>query len=88
MTWEDPHMPLALITPVTAVVVLVVVLLVLGPKRLTGVGKALGSNVRDFKDSVTAGDDEKKDLPAAPRTDATESTTGEPVDEARRTPRA
>lgn len=81
-------MPLALITPVTALIVLAVVLLVLGPKRLTGVGKALGSNIKDFKDSVTSGDDdEKKDLPAAPRADGAETVTGEPVDEPRRTPR-
>jgi sec-independent protein translocase protein TatA len=87
MTWEDPTMPIALITPVTAVIVLVVVLLVLGPKRLAGVGKALGSNVREFRDSVTGGDDEKatKDLPAAPQD---ESVTGESVDATRRTPRA
>lgn len=81
-------MPIALITPVTAVIVLVVVLLVLGPKRLAGVGKALGSNVKEFRDSVTSGDDEKasKDLPAAPQQD--ETVTGEPVDAPRRTPRA
>lgn len=82
-------MPLALITPVTAIIVLAVVLLVLGPKRLTGLGKALGSNMKDFKESVTSGDDdEKKDLPAAPQADATETVTGEPVDEQRRAPRA
>lgn len=81
-------MPLAFLTPVTAVIVLVVVLLVLGPKRLTGVGKALGSNLKDFKESVSDGDDEKKDLPAAPRDAGEEHVTGEPVDEQRRTPRA
>ncbi|CAB4956688.1 unannotated protein [freshwater metagenome] len=78
-------MPLALITPVTAVIVLAVVLLVLGPKRLTGVGKALGSNLRDFQKSVTSGDDDdKKDLPSAHHADGTEAVTGEPVDEPRR----
>lgn len=81
-------MPLALITPVTAAVVLVVVLLVLGPKRLTGVGKALGSNLKDFKDSIGGGDDDKKDLPAGANADAAEPVTGEPVDEGRRAPRA
>lgn len=82
-------MPLALITPVTAAVVLVVVLLVLGPKRLTGVGKALGSNLKDFKDSIGGGDDDdQKDLPAGTKADAAETVTGEPVDEGRRAPRA
>ncbi|MEV4423312.1 twin-arginine translocase TatA/TatE family subunit [Patulibacter sp. NPDC049589] len=82
-------MPLAFITPVTAVVVLVVVLLVLGPKRLSGVGKSLGSNMRDFRDSVTGADEkDDKDLPAAPQDRNEENVTGEPVDERRRTPRA
>jgi sec-independent protein translocase protein TatA len=82
-------MPLALLSVPVLLVVLAVVLLVLGPKRLTGVGKALGSNVKDFRDSVTSGDDEdKKDLPAAPQADGTETVTGKPVDESRRAPRA
>lgn len=89
MTWDYPSMaPLAFLTPVTAAIVLVVVLLVLGPKRLTGVGKALGSGLKDFRDSVGGGDDgDKKDLPAAPK-DHEETVTGEPVDTPRRTPRA
>jgi sec-independent protein translocase protein TatA len=83
-------------------ILLVVVLLVLGPKRLTGVGRSLGTNAREFKDSVTGGDkDEKKatsDLHAAPHEGAAgapaphegaeETVTGEPVHEPRRTPRA
>lgn len=82
-------MPLAMLgSPWQLAVVLVVVLLVLGPKRLTGVGKALGSNLKDFKDSVTSGDDDEKDLPAAPEADAAETVTGEPVDERHRAPRA
>jgi sec-independent protein translocase protein TatA len=83
-------------------ILLVVVLLVLGPKRLTGVGRSLGTNAREFKDSITGGDkDEKKaksDLHAAPHEGAAgapaphegaeETVTGEPVPESRRTPRA
>jgi sec-independent protein translocase protein TatA len=104
MTWEDPHMYLAIGAPglPELLVLLVVVLLVLGPKRLTGVGRSLGTNAREFKDSITGGDkDEKKkaksDLHAAPHEGAAgapaphegaeETVTGEPVPESRRTPR-
>jgi sec-independent protein translocase protein TatA len=34
-------------------IVLVVALVVLGPKRLPGAGKALGHGLREFKDSIS-----------------------------------
>jgi sec-independent protein translocase protein TatA len=93
MTWEDPFMPLAIGAPglPELLIVLVVVLLVLGPKRLTGVGRSLGTNAREFKDSITGGDKDKDKtdgLHAAPHDDAEETVTGEPVEQPRRTPRA
>jgi sec-independent protein translocase protein TatA len=43
------------------VVVLVIALLVLGPKKLPEVGKSLGKGMREFKDSLSnmSGDDDK-----------------------------
>jgi sec-independent protein translocase protein TatA len=35
------------------IVVLVVVLLIFGPKRLPGLGKSLGTGLREFKESIT-----------------------------------
>src|SRR5215217_5486146 len=35
------------------IIVLVIVLLIFGPKRLPGMGKALGSGMREFKDSIS-----------------------------------
>jgi sec-independent protein translocase protein TatA len=35
------------------IVVLVIVLLIFGPKRLPGLGKQLGQGLREFKDSIT-----------------------------------
>ena len=35
------------------IVVLVIVLLIFGPKRLPGLGKQLGTGIREFKDSIT-----------------------------------
>jgi sec-independent protein translocase protein TatA len=42
------------------VVVLVIALLVLGPKRLPAAGKSLGQGIREFKNSISGkGEDEK-----------------------------
>jgi sec-independent protein translocase protein TatA len=45
------------------IIVLVIVLLIFGPKRLPGMGKALGSGMREFKDSITgkSKDDDEDD---------------------------
>ena len=39
--------------PMELVIVLVVALLVLGPKRLPEVGRSLGNGIREFKDSLS-----------------------------------
>ena len=41
------------IGPLELVIVLVIVLVIFGPKRLPGLGRSLGSGMREFKDSVT-----------------------------------
>jgi sec-independent protein translocase protein TatA len=41
------------IGPMELVVVLVVALLILGPKRLPQAGRSLGQGMREFKDSLT-----------------------------------
>ena len=47
------------------IVVLVIVLLILGPKRLPGLGKSLGTGMREFKDSITGeSKDEDEERPA------------------------
>ncbi len=47
------------------IVVLVIVLLFLGPKRLPGLGKGLGQGMREFKDSITGNSrDEDEEKPA------------------------
>jgi sec-independent protein translocase protein TatA len=35
------------------IIVLVIVLLIFGPKRLPGLGKQLGTGMREFKDSIS-----------------------------------
>jgi sec-independent protein translocase protein TatA len=39
--------------PLELVVVLIIALVVLGPKRLPEVGRSLGNGLREFKDSLT-----------------------------------
>ena len=52
---------------------LLVLLLVFGPKRLPEMGRSLGKGMREFKDSVTGGDrDEHAALPTP--SDTTAST--------------
>jgi sec-independent protein translocase protein TatA len=46
--------------PLEIIVLLVVVLLIFGPKRLPDLGRSLGRGMREFKDSVTGKDEDEK----------------------------
>ena len=46
-------MPTGLLTPEHVGVILIVLLLVFGPKRLPEAGRALGRGIREFKDAIT-----------------------------------
>lgn len=66
--------------PLEIIIVLVIVLLIFGPKRLPGLGKSLGSGMREFKDSITGkdGDDDDAETAAVPER-ATLASAEEPV---------
>lgn len=49
------------IGPLELVIVLVIVLVIFGPKRLPGLGRQLGSGMREFKDSLTGKSDDRDD---------------------------
>ena len=55
------------IGPTELIIVLVIVLLIFGPKRLPGLGRQLGAGMREFKDSITSrsggANDEDDDVP-------------------------
>lgn len=61
------------IGPMEIILVLVIALLVLGPKRLPEAGRSLGKGLREFKDSVTGAtkDSEATELQQARQTTAT-----------------
>jgi sec-independent protein translocase protein TatA len=42
--------------PTELIIILVIVLVLFGAKRLPDLGKSLGSGMREFKDAVTPGD--------------------------------
>jgi sec-independent protein translocase protein TatA len=46
--------------PMELIVILVIALIVLGPKKLPEVGRSIGKGMREFKDSL-AGDDRDED---------------------------
>ena len=48
------------IGPLEIIIVLVIVLVIFGPKRLPDLGRSLGTSMREFKDSVTGKDDDKE----------------------------
>ncbi|MCW3016393.1 MAG: twin-arginine translocation protein TatA/E family subunit [Solirubrobacterales bacterium] len=58
------------IGPTELIILLVILLVIFGPKRLPGLGKQLGTGMRDFKDAVTsrhdADDEDDDEVPERP----------------------
>ena len=73
------------IGPTELIIVLVIVLLIFGPKRLPGLGRQLGGGMREFKDSLTSkGKDDDDDGDTSARDDdrrKTEAALGRPEGE-------
>ena len=51
------------IGPLELGIVLVIILLIFGPKRLPGLGRQLGSGMREFKDSITGRGNKDEEAP-------------------------
>ena len=62
-------------------ILLVVVLIFFGPKRLPEMGRSLGRGLREFKESVTGNDhdDEPAALPVASETTASQPAAASPA---------
>ena len=68
------------IGPLELGIVLLIVLLIFGPKRLPGLGRQLGSGMREFKDSITGKDkdDDESDAKPTVRQQVVDPAPGEP----------
>ena len=53
------------IGPMELIVVLVIALVIIGPKKLPGAAKSLGTSMRGFKESLTGGGSDTPELAAA-----------------------
>jgi sec-independent protein translocase protein TatA len=72
------------IGPTELIIVLVIVLLIFGPKRLPGLGRQLGSGMREFKDSISGKgerDDDEDDDERDEERRRTEAALGRPEGE-------
>ena len=54
------------IGPLELAIVLLIVLVIFGPKRLPGLGRQLGSGMREFKESITGKDKDDDDAGEEP----------------------
>ena len=74
-------MPLGIGLP-EILIILVIVLVIFGPKRLPDLGRSLGSGMREFKDSITGAnkddDDGPSRLTAAARSDEPDEAVSRP----------
>ena len=74
------------IGPMELIIVLVIVLVIFVPKKLPGLGKSLGTSMREFKDSITGKDDDKS-ISAADDDRDDDPSTAEQHDDAISRPR-
>ncbi len=66
-----------ILQPTHLLLILVVALLVLGPKRLPEVGRAVGRSIHDFKGAING---ERHDEPESAISSETTKPASEPVD--------
>lgn len=59
------------------IIVLVIVLLIFGPKRLPGLGRQLGQGMREFKDSITGNSKDDDEAESRPELTSATATTPE-----------
>ncbi|MDQ3741242.1 MAG: twin-arginine translocase TatA/TatE family subunit [Actinomycetota bacterium] len=66
------------------IIVLVILLVIFGPKRLPGLGRSLGSGMREFKDSISGrskGEEDEDDGPLQLERAAASSAEARPAEE-------
>lgn len=71
-------MPLG-IGPLELVIVLAILIVIFGPKRLPGLGRSLGAGMREFKESVTGSGKSDDDRPELASTSSSTAAAAEPT---------
>jgi sec-independent protein translocase protein TatA len=80
------------IGPTELIIVLVIVLVIFGPKRLPGLGRSLGSGMKEFRDSIAGKgsdkdfDDDDEDEKKPDTRSQANAALGRPDDETTATP--
>jgi sec-independent protein translocase protein TatA len=69
----------AQVGPMELFIVLAIVLIIFGPKRLPGLGKQLGRGMREFKESISGDDKDAGDDDETPALTQSTATEPEPV---------
>jgi sec-independent protein translocase protein TatA len=68
--------------PLELAIVLIIALVVFGPKRLPELGRSMGRGIREFRSSLAGkddDDDEKREIPSGDAREAPEPVEGEVV---------
>jgi sec-independent protein translocase protein TatA len=68
------------IGPLEIIVVLIIALIVFGPKRLPELGNSLGKGIREFKDSVTGESKDDENQEDAAKSIGTPTAVDKPID--------
>ena len=65
--------------PLELAIVLIIALVIFGPKRLPELGRSMGRGIREFRSSISGKDDEEEESSRPPQIEGAEKP-GEPVE--------
>jgi len=66
--------------PLELVVVLIIALVIFGPKRLPELGRSMGKGIREFRGSLSGNDDDEDEKPSKPAEIESAQDADEPVE--------
>jgi sec-independent protein translocase protein TatA len=66
--------------PLELVVVLIIALVIFGPKRLPELGRSMGKGIREFRGSLSGKDDDEDEEPSKPAEIESARDADEPVE--------